>query len=118
MVEGYLDWQILLIITNIVCNYRVNPHLNFNVSDPKKLEKMLTDCMMSTEKKDSKPIPMSLFSKKNIDIQKRIIISAIAKTWDLHMKSFTPNSKAIKTLLDVRYHNLKDDVEHEDIFKI
>ena len=56
------------------------------------------------------------YSAVIVYIQKRIILGTIARTWELVLHRQTPDFEALAKLLDVRYNNSKDDVEHEDIF--
>ena len=74
------------------------------------------DSMYKDEMENDIEIPSSIFNSEGIDIQKRIILGAIARTWELVLHRQTPDFEALAKLLDVRYNNSKDDVEHEDIF--
>ena len=112
--EGYLDWQILLIISNQVMNYRV--HLTEPTFHPER-SKDLSIEFMNREELDTDPYfpEESLYDPQ---YSQSVFSSLIAttSTWDLQMRRNTPDIQAIKKLMDVRYFQSSDDILHEDIF--
>lgn len=113
--EGYLDWEILLLVCNICLNYRLN-----KIVPPQaplhEQQELAVSMMSSEEKEDDIEVPASIFTPEKIEVQKKIQIAMIAKTWGLELRRKTPDFNGIERLLDVRYHNSEVDVEHEDIF--
>ena len=110
--EGFLDWQLLLIIMNTVLNYRSHQNGFKSIEIQTHLQKE----MMSREELESdREIPIDLLSTR-IAYHKDPTIGAIAKTWGLVIKQSTPDMNAIKELLDVKYGNSSDDIPHEVFF--
>lgn len=113
--KGYLDWEILLLISNICLNYRVNQLIPTGA--PLDEQKEIGQSLMFREETESDmDVPASVFTQENIAIQEKFQFATIAKTWGLELHQKTPDFNAIEKLLDVRYHNSEMDVEHEDIF--
>lgn len=114
--DGYLDWEILLIIANICIDYRAKKKLPNNSYDDE-FKKVMTELMTSEEKEDDLEVPVNIFIEKRIEIQKNLSLAAIAQTWGLIIHSMTPDFCAVKKFLTVRYHLSEDDIEHEDVLK-
>lgn len=114
--DGYLDWEILLIIANICIDYRAKQILQNNSYDDEFI-KLMKELMTREEKEDDLEVPVNIFNEKRIEIQKNISLAAIAQTWGLIIHSMTPDFCALKKLLTVRYHLSEDDIKHEDPFK-
>jgi hypothetical protein len=115
--EGYLDWEIMVLIANICIDYRVKQLLPLKASPDEKYLKLVKDLMFREEKKNDVEVPAEIFTKDRIDIGKRIQLAAIAVTWGLQLHQQTPDFNALEKLLDIRYHNSVDDIEHDDLFK-
>jgi hypothetical protein len=114
--DGYLDWEILLIIANICIDYRAKKKLPDNSTDDE-FKKVMIELMTSEEKEDDLEVPVNIFNEKRIEIQKNISLAAIAQTWGLSIHRMTPDISALKKLLTVRYHLSEDDIEHEDVLE-
>lgn len=113
--DGYLDWEILLMVSNICVDYRVK--LQVPVTAPPSAQtRILLGLIGREEKEDDPAIPPSVFTEERIEIQKLVSLGSIANTWGLELHMQTPDFKALETLLDVRYHNSQDDIEHEELF--
>ncbi len=113
--EGYQDWHILLFLANHTVNYRVN--MLAGVGAPmERFRELSMELMFREETKDDIPVPVTLFTKADLEPPKFTTIMAIAQTWGLVVKQQTPNFSAVKRYLDVRYNNNVDDIEHEDVF--
>ncbi|MHB9074889.1 MAG: hypothetical protein ACYC6G_15345 [Desulfobaccales bacterium] len=113
--EGYLDWEILLLVSSICLNYRLNQLVTIHT--PLDDCKQIAESMMSLEEnEDDIEIPASIFTQERIESQKKMQIGTIAMTWGLVLHQNTPDFNAIEKLLDARYHNSEGDVEHKDIF--
>ncbi len=112
---GYLDWQILQIVMNIACNYRVSAEVSQDVS-PEQYIAARMEIGTREEREDDSEIPLEIFSEDKIELFKYISLSSIAKGWGLVLHRKTPDFEALKKLLDVRYRNSTDDIEHDDFF--
>lgn len=113
--EGYLDWQILQIIANIACNYRGAEKVSQDVS-PERYIVAMTEISTREEREDDSEIPLEIYSEDKIELFKNISLSSTAKGWGLVLHRKTPDFEALKKLLDVRYRNSTDDIEHDDFF--
>lgn len=111
--EGYLDWQILLIIMNLSLNYRVQ-RAGGNRLDMRGQMDLSKKMIHQEENENSVMIPVEIFSDEAINLQKSMLAPSAAKVWGLIIKQKTPDLFAIKKLLDVRYNNSSDDIDHED----
>lgn len=111
--RGIKDWEIVLVIANLVMNYRANFRNVRSLEESKRISHEL----MNTEETDSlPPVPLEEFSEENIDRNLMLATMSEAKTWDLHVHRETPDTKAMRQLLEVRFHITRDDVPHDAIF--
>lgn len=109
--QGLLDWQILLFIMNIVISYRINQK-GLKAEEMNTIE---TELVLHEEQVDDVTIPIDLLIEKMKDPDLQYMTyPATMKGWGLQVKQSTPDFKAIKRLLDVKYRNSIDDITHED----
>lgn len=112
--EGMPDWQILLVLTNVVLNYRVNQQ---GQKFDSKLFKSLGNEILNREELDSDPIfPEEFLYSKEGEFVRQVTLSASASTWGLLIRRQTPDLSALKKILDVRYFQATDDVAHDELF--
>lgn len=114
--KGFKDWLILLVLSNVVANFRAN----LIPQQGKALEQIRQTSyeIMHRDEEDSDPeVPISLLEREDIDFQISITLSAVAKTFGLELNQTTPNFFAMRRLLEARYRIHEDDVEHIDPFK-
>jgi len=98
--EGYLDWCILLMVSNIIIDYRAN-QLIPNTAPLAKQVEITKKLMFKEESENEIEVPLSIFTKERFNIQKKITIAAIAKTWGLEIHQKTPDFVALEKLLNV-----------------
>jgi hypothetical protein len=112
--NGYLDWQILLILSSHVVNFRVNL---INSTFHPEHHKVLFMEIVNREESDTDPYfhEELLYDSKN-DFAVFTSLIATTSTWGLQIRRDTPDIEAIKRLMDVRYFQSTDDIPHEDIF--
>jgi len=115
--EGYLDWQILLLIFNITLNYKLNQLITRDTPLDKR-NQIYESLISSEEEENDVEVSPSLFTQEIFEFQWKFQLGAIAKTWGLELRQKTPDFKALERFLDVRYHNSEIDVDHNDIFEI
>ncbi len=112
--EGYMDWQILLIIFNHVMNFRVN--LINPTFHPARHTKLCKE-IINREETDADPyFPEELLYDPQSEATMMSSLMATTSTWGLQLRTSTPDIEAIKKLMDIRYFQSTDDVPHEDIF--
>ncbi len=113
--KGYRDWHILLIVANIVTQYRVEATHKM-VRDPDALWKAMQLEIDREETPDDPAIPPALFSDERMNFQEKTCLLSVATTWGLRQRPQTPNFAAMEKLLVARYGMLTDDVPHENFF--
>lgn len=59
---------------------------------------------------------LSTFSAESLKFQLNLNLIATLKGWGLGLHRQTPDTAAIGRLLDIRYRNSTDDIQHEDLF--
>lgn len=55
-------------------------------------------------------------TEEALEIQEMMLTMACARGWGLAIHGETPDARAIKRLLDVRFMHSSDDIKHEDVF--
>ena len=113
--EGYRDWHILLVISNVIVQHRMESRFG-SKADSRELSKETMKEMWRDEPADSEVPSMKLFSREVIDLRKKFTWVTIGKTWGLEAPRRTPDFDALKRMLITRYGCGVDDVEHEDLF--
>ena len=113
--EGLKDWFILIVISNLIVQFRVDQKIGRGANLRRQEEEMKNE-MWREEPQDSVVPPMTLFSKERIEMQKNVTWVTIAKTWDLNAPRQTPDFSAFRNFLTSRYGCGGDDVEHIDPF--
>lgn len=115
--EGFLDWQILQIITDIVTSYRLSLIHKKNNLDLKQQQEVMVKLRSNEETSSDIEIPSDEFCDSKIDIVKNLVAPSAAKTWGLIVnKKRCLDMQAIKKFLDVRYRHSIDDIEHKNFW--
>lgn len=110
---GYLDWQILNIFLSIIISGKSG--LLDNSASIASGKKNATEILASDEAIDL-PINKDWFSENIVEQIQNTALISILNTWGLQTRSQTPKLRAIKKLLDERYHNSTDDIKHEKLW--
>ncbi len=112
--QGYLDWQILSLASNLVVQYQVERSLG----GPMTSEDIATyyDRFNRGELPTDAPFDLTRLTAESLQDHSRALIPAICKTWGLTSHVDAPVFAGLKRLLDERYGNSTDDVPHEDPF--
>lgn len=113
--EGYRDWHILLVVSNLIVQYRIESRYGRGTDFREHLEKIEKENWQEETAVADLP-PMDLFSSERMEMQKKVIWVSIAKTWGLGAPRQTPDFDAFKRMLVARYGCGVDDVEHENFF--
>lgn len=111
--QGYKDWQILVNMQNFMINYKVRrfERRKFNTEEKQveDLQKTFHKYMNMDEKDCYVQFPLEAFQSKEFTNQFNISLPAALKTYGLETKLMTPNFKAIKEFLDIRFNLHIDD---------
>jgi hypothetical protein len=111
--DGLLDWQILALLSNIVCDYQVKLAAGTD-KDPESLAPLLMQRFGRAETKDDPEFPLGLLNKEIIDTFRTVSAASAFKVWGLELHRQTPDFRAMKRLLDVRFRHSTDDIPHGD----
>jgi len=112
--QGYLDWQILSMVANIVGQYQVEAMAG------QPLEPEMGQCflerMSRAERADDPVFDISLIDGARLAAQAAVLLTATFNTWGLTLNRTTPDLVGMKRLLDVRYRHSTDDIAHAEPF--
>lgn len=113
--DGWLDWHILVSISNAATNYRVmqNPEARY---DPYIQRDLFLKLMNEPEKQTSTPVPLKEFTVKKLRMQQNFSMLSTLRILGLECRQRTPDLKAIGHFLRYRYNYWTDDIEHTDPF--
>jgi hypothetical protein len=112
--RGFLDWQILSMLANIVAQYQVEVKAGRPLGPG--MERLFQERMARSERTDDPPFDLSLIDEPRLSLQAGILLPATFQTWGLTLNRQTPNLIGMKRLLDVRYGHSTDDIPHEELF--
>lgn len=111
--EGWKDWQIILSMFNFIISYKINTFEKLKSGNPNEVSEHLKKMHIKYRKMDEKncyvEFPLEAFKTVGFKTQLEISFGSIIQTYGLESKSATPNFKAIKEFLDVRFNLANDD---------
>lgn len=121
-VEGWLDWQILNVLADIISYYRVTGGDKLKIDTFEDLKKLIEVFKKETKKEekeegDNLPVPTKIFSKELVKAGLMGLMSSSIKIYDLDYHQFNPDYNTLRYFLEKRLNYLKDDIEHEDPFR-
>jgi hypothetical protein len=111
--EGFLDWQVLNALLNMVAQWQVEAKLGRPMS-PATDSRMLRDRIFREERDDDPPFDLRIPTEERIRMLLMFGVAGAFKTWGLVSHRRTPNFAAMKRLLDERYQHSADDIPHAD----
>ena len=110
-----LDWHVLLVIFNIIANYKTSRQSGLTLDWQKKNDFVLK-WREQEQIEDDLSIQPELFSLENLQLHWKNFLPTLLKTMGLEIHSYSPNIVAIERFLEERYNLFVDDVDHEEIF--
>jgi hypothetical protein len=108
---GWKDWHILMALGSIAMNHRVRLQEPKSFGEMKEMMKIQLD---TEEKEGSDEIPLSEFSKDEIEKNLYMTMGSTLKMIGLSLNSSVLQIEAMKKFLGKRYNYWDDDVEHDD----
>lgn len=120
--DGWLDWHILLVISNIAVNYRVEENMEkyplpSSVDKESWYQTEIEIVMDEEEKTNSSVIPVSKFNEDELRLCLEVtMLDTLTRVYGLECRQVTPDLDAIGHFLGERYNYWKDDIEHEKFF--
>lgn len=119
--QNYKDWQILMNMQNFMINYKVrrfeSRKFDRDQEHAEHLQKTLYKYMNMDEKDCYVQFPLEAFKSEEFTNLFNISLPASLKTYGLETKLMTPNFKAIKEFLDIRFNLYNDDYNENNPLK-
>lgn len=119
--KGWKDWQIIITMQNFIINYKINLFEKKNFQTDKEyvqhFQKMYSKYLNLDEKDCYVEFPIQAFKSKEFFDQFNISILSTLHTYGLECKLTTPNFKAIKEYLDIRFNFANDNYEENNPLK-
>jgi hypothetical protein len=112
-VAGWKDWHILMAVGSIAMNYRMQ---NSGAQTEEAMKRSMTEQLNGQEDEGSLPVPLSEFSKKDIELNLYMTMPSTLRHLDLDIKNGTPHKEGLKKFLGERYNYWSDDIEHHNLF--
>lgn len=117
-VRGWLDWQLLTGIYNVVLQARL-AHAGLNTKEalerPRGPE-AARELAFSPEAHNEPEVPVAALSTDALRWGLQQSIPSTVSNWDLHPRSHYADYPALRRLLIARYGYGTDDIDHEDPF--
>jgi len=114
--SGLLDWQVLTLLSNIVCNYQVKVAAGTK-SDPELLAPLLLERFGRAETEHDAKFPVDRLTREAVETFQTVLLASAFKVWGLELHRETPDFKAMKELLDIRFRHSIDDIPHGNPFR-
>jgi hypothetical protein len=112
--QGRKDWWILLVLMNTVINYRARHAVP--PTDPQALRAYMMRTINEDEPADAIEFPEEALFGDEAEMAATSFLLSTAKVWHLVVRAQTPDLLAFERVLNVRYRQATDDIEHEDPF--
>ncbi len=112
--EGWLDWHLLVAVSNIVRDYR-HPISARELREPDAHERLFR---ISREPEDDRQprVPVRMFTREKMKDTRELAMLSLLAHWELERHQQTPDFPAVERFLATRYGYWHDDVDHEDPF--
>ena len=109
--NGWLDWQILVTVANVVANWRVQQAgVSLIMSDPKQLREIA----MQPEDDRSPEFPLELIFNVDWSRMLDLQVTTVAQRWEVQPATQQMVPGKVRDLLTRRYGYAVDDVRHVD----
>lgn len=119
--KGWKDWQIISNMLNFMINYKINTFEQKDFStDQEKIEhlqKMFSKYLDLDENHCYVQFPLKAFQSEDFAKQFDISFISTLKTYGLESNLITPNFKAVKEFLDIRFNLANDNYDENNPFK-
>ena len=112
--DGWLDWQILAILVNVLMNWRLHRD---GITPQLATPAQLRDLIHESETEESEPIPLEWFSGEQLAASIAMNPTIVAQRWRLRPRQQEPGHDTIRDLVVRRYRFAEDDVPHLDLLR-
>lgn len=117
--KGYKDWHITLIVCNAVANYVANKKVWAGVANDEymqALRKVIMSIINGDMNEEVEQLDIEEICIEDFNIQDEISFLSIMKTWELVIRTPTPNFPAIQQFMKERYRLFETDAPHDHLF--
>lgn len=109
---GWLDWQILAILVNVVMNWRLHRDgILPQLATPAQMMRLIRE----PETDKSEPIPLEWFGGEQLALSIAMNPMTSAQHWRLRPRQQEPGRDTVRDLVVRRYRFAEDDVPHLDL---
>lgn len=119
--KGWKDWQIVGNMLSFMINYKINrfkqKHFSIESEKIEHLQKMFSKYLDLDEKDCYVKFPLKAFQSEDFIKQFDISFFSTLKTYGLESNLITPNFKAVKEFLDIRFNLANDNYDENNPFK-
>lgn len=112
--QGRKDWWILLVLMNTVTNYRARHAVA--PTDPQALREYMMRAINEDEPVDAIEFPEEVLFGDEAKMAATSFMLSTARVWHLAVRAQTPDLQAFERVLNVRFGQATDDIEHVDPF--
>ena len=110
--EGWLDWHILIAVSNITINYRYP--IGASTPPSEETQRQIVQAASNPESATAPPVPVSLFTYERMQDARQTAMFSLLKHWGLECHQEAPDIPGVERLLATRYGYWDEDVPHED----
>lgn len=111
--DGLLDWQILGVFWNIVCQSQVEAGGRMPMEQ---LGQAFIARSQRPERADDPVVDLSVIHRERLEGQRHTANVAALRAWGLTLNRDHTGPEGLRKFLDVRFRQAFDDVSHEDLF--
>lgn len=111
--DGLLDWQILGIIWNILCQAQVDANGRLPMAQ---LGPAFIARSQRAERADDPKVDLSIIDRVRLEGQRHSANVGALRAWGLTLNRGDTGLDGLRRFLDVRFRQAMDDVTHEDLF--
>lgn len=119
--QGYKDWEILMNMQNFMINYKVQRfekrEFNSDQEHLEHLQKTFYNYMNLDEKECYVKFPLEAFQTEQFLENFNLSLPSMLHTYGLETKLMTPNLKAIREFLEIRFNLSNDDYDGNNPLK-
>ncbi|WP_026554340.1 hypothetical protein [Arthrobacter sp. 35W] len=114
--EGWLDWQLIMAITNIIGNARPGwEGLRITIGSPP-VDRERANTLMRREELEADPqLGPEAFTREKLLVALKFTVLLVLPSYGLHLNTPNPEATAILGILRDRFNFGVDDIEHVDL---
>lgn len=111
--DGLLDWQILGVLWNILCQAQVEARGRLPMAQ---LGAAFLARAQRAERPDDPEVDLSIIDSSRLEGQRHSANASALHAWGLTLNRDDTSPEGLRKFLDVRFRQAIDDISHEDLF--